>query len=137
MAMQASQLRTAATVLQWPFHGEARAMSPVILEMKNRQMSSWKLRCSCSQGLERLEGILPKESAFPVFHRMPLHYPTYSKVDYEAMPEWRLDLLLQEYGLPVAGSHIDKRNFAMNNFLFPDQLLAEEEDKGKGLDGSL
>jgi len=81
--------------------------------------------------------ILPKESAFPIFHRMPLHYPTYSKADYEAMPEWRLDLLLRKYGLPVAGPLIDKRNFAISTFLFPDQLLAEGEDKGKGLDGSI
>lgn len=137
MAMQASQLRTTATVLQWPFHCEVKAIFPFFLEMKNRKMPSWKLRCSCSQDTERFEEILAKKSTFPVFDRMPLHYPTYSKADYEVMPEWRLDLLLQEYGLPVAGSHIDKRNFAINNFLFPDQLLAEEEDKGKGQDGSI
>ncbi|RLN07073.1 hypothetical protein C2845_PM11G15940 [Panicum miliaceum] len=34
---------------------------------------------------------------------MPLHYPRYKKVDYEAMPEWRVDCLLREYGLLADG----------------------------------
>jgi hypothetical protein len=29
---------------------------------------------------------------------MPLHYPRYSKEEYERMPEWQLDRLLSEYG---------------------------------------
>ncbi|KAK3026445.1 hypothetical protein RJ639_041855 [Escallonia herrerae] len=45
--------------------------------------------------------------------RMPLHYPRYSKSDYESMPEWKLDCLLSQYGLPVAGSVEQKRKFAM------------------------
>ncbi|GJN40530.1 hypothetical protein PR202_gb29758 [Eleusine coracana subsp. coracana] len=54
--------------------------------------------------------------------RMPLHYPRYKKADYEAMPEWRLDCLLREYGLPdVVGGVDDKRRFAMGAFLWPDQ----------------
>ncbi|XP_062189675.1 uncharacterized protein LOC133892745 [Phragmites australis] len=50
--------------------------------------------------------------------QMPLHYPRYSKEDYEAMPEWQLDRLLSEYGLPVAGSLQQKRSFAMGSFLW-------------------
>ena len=49
---------------------------------------------------------------------MPLHYPRYSKNDYEAMPEWKIDLLLQEYGLPIDSSLSAKRNLAIGNFLW-------------------
>ncbi|KAG8094368.1 hypothetical protein GUJ93_ZPchr0012g20300 [Zizania palustris] len=55
------------------------------------------------------------------FFQLPLHYPRYKKADYEAMPEWRVDCLLREYGLPVAGDVDDKRRFAMGAFLWPDQ----------------
>lgn len=53
--------------------------------------------------------------------RMPLHYPRYKKADYESMPEWRVDCLLREYGLPVDGELDSKRKFAMGAFLWPDQ----------------
>jgi hypothetical protein len=52
---------------------------------------------------------------------MPLHYPQYKKADYETMPEWRVDCLLREYGLPVTGNLESKRKFAMGAFLWPDQ----------------
>ncbi|KAK7287406.1 hypothetical protein RIF29_00680 [Crotalaria pallida] len=51
--------------------------------------------------------------------QMPLHYPRYTKTDYEAMPEWRLDCLLKEYGLPIMGDVQQKRKFAMGAFLWP------------------
>ncbi|KAG2677099.1 hypothetical protein I3843_12G085000 [Carya illinoinensis] len=53
--------------------------------------------------------------------QMPLHYPRYKKSDYEAMPEWKLDVLLNEYGLPVNGDVTQKRKFAMGAFLWPSQ----------------
>ncbi|RCV21789.1 hypothetical protein SEVIR_4G133800v4 [Setaria viridis] len=53
--------------------------------------------------------------------RMPLHYPRYKKADYEAMPEWRVDCLLREYGLPADGDLDSKRRFAMGAFLWPDE----------------
>ncbi|KAF8760516.1 hypothetical protein HU200_010141 [Digitaria exilis] len=53
--------------------------------------------------------------------QMPLHYPRYKKADYETMPEWRVDCLLREYGLPVTGDLESKRKFAMGSFLWPDQ----------------
>jgi hypothetical protein len=49
---------------------------------------------------------------------MPLHYPRYTKSDYETMPEWRLDCLLKEYGLPITGDVEQKRKFAMGAFLW-------------------
>ncbi|KAJ1690891.1 hypothetical protein LUZ63_015046 [Rhynchospora breviuscula] len=50
--------------------------------------------------------------------QMPLHYPRYTPADYKAMPEWKLDCLLREYGLPVVGDVSSKRNFAMGAFLW-------------------
>ncbi|KAK3428566.1 hypothetical protein EUGRSUZ_E00074 [Eucalyptus grandis] len=50
--------------------------------------------------------------------QMPLHYPRFTRADYEAMPEWKLDSLLREYGLPTTGSLCDKRDFAMGCFLW-------------------
>ncbi|KNA12377.1 hypothetical protein SOVF_126500 [Spinacia oleracea] len=50
--------------------------------------------------------------------QMPVHYPRYSKSDYEAMPEWRIDFLLKQYGLPVVGNAKQKRMFAMGAFLW-------------------
>ncbi|KAK1350610.1 Melanin-concentrating hormone receptor [Heracleum sosnowskyi] len=55
--------------------------------------------------------------------QMPLHYPRYSKTDYLKMEEWRVDLLLQQYGLNFEAKNIDeKRAFAMGAFLWPDQI---------------
>ncbi|KAH1108610.1 hypothetical protein J1N35_012378 [Gossypium stocksii] len=51
--------------------------------------------------------------------QMPLHYPRYTEADYEAMPEWKLDCLLKEYGLPITGDFEQKRSFAMGAFLWP------------------
>lgn len=53
--------------------------------------------------------------------QMPLHYPRYKKEDYEKMEDWRLDLLLREYGLSFDGSLEEKRAYAMGAFLWPSQ----------------
>lgn len=50
--------------------------------------------------------------------QMPLHYPRYTRADYEIMPEWKLDCLLKEYGLPISGDVEQKRKFAMGAFLW-------------------
>ncbi|MCL7021387.1 hypothetical protein MKW94_013833 [Papaver nudicaule] len=52
---------------------------------------------------------------------MPLHYPRYKKSDYESMPEWQLDCLFIQYGLPVQGDLEYKRNYAISSFLWPTQ----------------
>ncbi|OVA17787.1 hypothetical protein BVC80_1835g174 [Macleaya cordata] len=54
------------------------------------------------------------------YFQMPLHYPRYSRKDYEDMPEWKLDRLLMEYGLPAMGDLAYKREYAMGAFLWPD-----------------
>lgn len=50
--------------------------------------------------------------------QMPLHYPRYTRAEYEAMPEWKIDCLLAEYGLPLSGDVDHKRKFAMGAFLW-------------------
>ncbi|KAG7959591.1 hypothetical protein I3843_10G077600 [Carya illinoinensis] len=60
------------------------------------------------------------QPAAPVF-QMPLHYPRYNKAEYEMMEEWKVDLLLQQYGLNFKGNLDEKRAFAMGAFLWPDQ----------------
>lgn len=55
--------------------------------------------------------------------QMPLHYPRYTKEDYEKMEEWKVDLLLKQYGLGFfKGTLEEKRAFAKGTFLWPDQL---------------
>lgn len=56
--------------------------------------------------------------------RVPLHYPRYTKEDYAKMEEWKLDMLLGQYGFDhhVKGNLDEKRQFAMGAFLWPDQL---------------
>ncbi|XP_059629466.1 uncharacterized protein LOC132271951 [Cornus florida] len=54
--------------------------------------------------------------------QMPLHYPRYRKGDYEKMEEWKVDMLLKEYGLSFKGTLDEKRTYAMGAFLWPDQL---------------
>ncbi|KAK9275385.1 hypothetical protein L1049_022649 [Liquidambar formosana] len=73
-----------------------------------------------------LPGLMPnghqKSSSEKRCHfQMPLHYPKYRKTDYETMPEWKVDSLLSEYGLPVIGDVNQKRKFAMGAFLWPSQ----------------
>ncbi|KAJ9171481.1 hypothetical protein P3X46_014844 [Hevea brasiliensis] len=53
------------------------------------------------------------------YFQMPLHYPRYTQAEYEAMPDWKLDCLLKEYGLPITGNVEHKRKFAMGAFLWP------------------
>ncbi|KMT12930.1 hypothetical protein BVRB_4g090140 [Beta vulgaris subsp. vulgaris] len=52
--------------------------------------------------------------------QMPLHYPRYTKAEYEKMEEWKVDMLLKQYGLDhhVKGSLDEKRKFAMGAFLW-------------------
>ncbi|GAB4826281.1 hypothetical protein Ancab_009146 [Ancistrocladus abbreviatus] len=56
--------------------------------------------------------------------QMPLHYPRYSKSEYETMPEWQLDCLLVQYGLPVVGSVEQKRRFVIGAFLWSHESSA-------------
>ncbi|KAL0925199.1 hypothetical protein M5K25_003514 [Dendrobium thyrsiflorum] len=66
----------------------------------------------------KLQSLKEKEKCVASNFQMPLHYPRYSKAEYEKMQEWKLDCLLAEYGLPIAGDLEHKRNFAMGAFLW-------------------
>nr|GMC94505.1 Tegument protein [Ipomoea batatas] len=61
---------------------------------------------------------MPEKQRYGDF-KMPLHYPRYTAADYESMPEWKLDALLSEYGLPATGTVHHKRKFAIGAFLWP------------------
>lgn len=54
------------------------------------------------------------------YFQMPLHYPRYTKKDYQNMSEQMIDRLLTEYGLPSFGDLSYKREFAMGAFLWPE-----------------
>lgn len=54
--------------------------------------------------------------------QMPLHYPRYTKADYEKMEEWKVDVLLAQYGIRYEGTLNEKRAFAIGTFLWPDQV---------------
>ncbi|CAA2955183.1 Hypothetical predicted protein [Olea europaea subsp. europaea] len=54
------------------------------------------------------------------FFRVPLHYPRYTRKEYEDMPEGKLDRVLAEYGLSANGDLSYKRKFAMGAFLWPN-----------------
>ncbi|KAF8414252.1 hypothetical protein HHK36_002252 [Tetracentron sinense] len=49
--------------------------------------------------------------------QMPLHYPRYKKANYETMEEWKVDMVLREYGLSFKGTLDEKREFAIGAFL--------------------
>ncbi|KAL5097529.1 hypothetical protein RYX36_001856 [Vicia faba] len=70
--------------------------------------------------LNNLKEIIGENTSSYEF-QMPLHYPHYTKSDYEKMEEWKVELLLKEYGLSFKGSLDEKRRFAMGAFLWPDQ----------------
>ncbi|KAF0917044.1 hypothetical protein E2562_016343 [Oryza meyeriana var. granulata] len=68
--------------------------------------------------IDRAAPSVPSKTKVHAASRMPLHYPRYRREDYESMPEWQLDRLLSEYGLPVDGNLHQKRAFAIGAFLW-------------------
>eukprot|EP00252_Welwitschia_mirabilis_P015051 TRINITY_DN33180_c0_g1_i1.p1 TRINITY_DN33180_c0_g1~~TRINITY_DN33180_c0_g1_i1.p1 ORF type:complete len:124 (-),score=19.26 TRINITY_DN33180_c0_g1_i1:207-578(-) len=81
-------------------------------------------RKSIRDGFDTAKGDSGADQSFrneSTFFRMPLHYPRYTKGDYLQMPEWKLDALFKEYGLPSSGDIHQKRQDAISTFLWPDQ----------------
>ncbi|KAI5583447.1 hypothetical protein POPTR_006G017700v4 [Populus trichocarpa] len=74
---------------------------------------------------EHANGVMIKNSRLEMNpctgFQMPLHYPRYAKADYEKMEEWKVDMLLREYGISFKGNLEEKRAYAMGAFLWPDQ----------------
>ncbi|KAL4334708.1 hypothetical protein GQ457_07G012720 [Hibiscus cannabinus] len=74
------------------------------------------------KGYKEMERGVSSKEDYPNGFQMPVHYPRYLKADYERMEEWRIDMLLKEYGFSRNGGTVDeKRAFAMGAFLWPDQ----------------
>ncbi|KAG2333515.1 hypothetical protein Bca52824_004695 [Brassica carinata] len=60
-----------------------------------------------------------REAASWSSFQMPVHYPTFTKREYEAMSEEELDRLLKLYGLPTdLGDFSCKKQFAIGAFLW-------------------
>ncbi|KAL3736595.1 hypothetical protein ACJRO7_025525 [Eucalyptus globulus] len=83
---------------------------------KGRPTRDQAQRSGKASGKDREE-----EPATATRFQVPLHYPRYTRAEYEKMEEWRLDLLLQQYGMNCRGSLDEKRAFAIGAFLWPDQ----------------
>ncbi|KAE9599116.1 hypothetical protein Lalb_Chr15g0088121 [Lupinus albus] len=75
----------------------------------------------CNQIVSESNGEVEKVEYPSSGFQMPLHYPRYTKDDYERMEDWRVDLLLEEYGLSFKGTLYERRAFAMGAFLWPHQ----------------
>lgn len=85
-------------------------------------MSNTEEEAECKKGLCLANNFNEVDQYYPASgFQMPLHYPRYTKQDYESMEEWTVDLLLKQYGLSFKGTLDEKRAFAMGAFLWPDQ----------------
>ncbi|XP_024529596.1 uncharacterized protein LOC9658584 [Selaginella moellendorffii] len=64
-----------------------------------------------------------KNPGVPFEFQMPVHYPRFTRQQYATMPEWQIDRLLEEYGLPAhdMGGVEDKRQYAIGAFLWKEQ----------------
>ncbi|XP_030525307.2 uncharacterized protein LOC115737360, partial [Rhodamnia argentea] len=88
-------------------------------ERPAHDQAQWSGKASSKDGEE--DPSSSSASATATGFQMPLHYPRYTKADYEKMEEWRLDLLLREYGINYRGSLEEKRAFAIGAFLWHDR----------------
>uniref|UniRef100_A0A7C9CKM0 DUF7722 domain-containing protein n=1 Tax=Opuntia streptacantha TaxID=393608 RepID=A0A7C9CKM0_OPUST len=104
--------------LRWLFNSaftRALVHSPDEKHQNNRQNKEGKIA-------QKLDSQTQRGTARSF--QVPLHYPRFMKIDYEKMEEWKIDMLLREYGLEnhIKGTLDEKRMFAMGTFLWPDQL---------------
>ncbi|XP_027338233.1 uncharacterized protein LOC113852192 [Abrus precatorius] len=109
--------------LRWLLHSACHVFG---YPMNNTEEQCKQIQIACYQNGEAksLKGSSSNEVAneYPSSgFQMPLHYPRYTKPDYESMEEWKVNLLLMQYGLSFKGTLDEKRAFAMGTFLWPDQ----------------
>ncbi|KAE8689658.1 hypothetical protein F3Y22_tig00110933pilonHSYRG00244 [Hibiscus syriacus] len=105
--------------LRWFLHSACHVLGYQNEPNNLRHCKSSKVSSNCDPTSSRKVKQYP-DSGF----QMPLHYPRYTKSNYEKMEEWKVDLLLREYGLNLDGSLSsldEKRAYAMGAFLWPDQ----------------
>ncbi|AES64523.1 hypothetical protein MtrunA17_Chr2g0290371 [Medicago truncatula] len=106
-----------ALIIRWLLHSACNILGyPREDKIEGYPNGEVKKKC-----LNNLKEVSDENSSSSYEFQMPLHYPRYTKVDYEKMEEWKVELLLKEYGLSFKGSLDEKRSFAMGAFLWPDQ----------------
>ncbi|CAH8390801.1 unnamed protein product [Eruca vesicaria subsp. sativa] len=72
---------------------------------------------------------LDREVASWSSFQMPLHYPRFTKEDYEVMSEEELDRLLKLYGLTTDHGDLScKKQFAMGAFLWEKEITDSSPD---------
>lgn len=85
--------------------------------------SNMELKDGKEKGVVGVVEIRTCKEEYPNGFQMPLRYPRYTKQDYDNMADFKLDMLLKEYGLSFKGSLEEKRAYAIGAFLWPQQQL--------------
>ncbi|XP_012082179.1 uncharacterized protein LOC105642099 [Jatropha curcas] len=104
--------------LRWLLHSACQVLGYPLKDSTDMQGSHGVVGYPCEKDVY---GVIKMETYPSGGFQMPLHYPKYTKSDYEKMEEWRVDLLLREYGLNFKGTLEEKREFATGAFLWPGQ----------------
>ncbi|XP_015879134.3 uncharacterized protein LOC107415338 [Ziziphus jujuba] len=109
-----------AMAFKWLIHSACHVLgypNDTVSQIHHADGDLKSLKVSTSNGVAVKNNINHDEQ-----FQMPLHYPRYTKADYEKMEEWKVDMLLKQYGIAnIQGSLDEKRAFAMGAFLWPDQ----------------
>uniref|UniRef100_A0A2N9FBF0 DUF7722 domain-containing protein n=1 Tax=Fagus sylvatica TaxID=28930 RepID=A0A2N9FBF0_FAGSY len=104
------------SALKW-FVNSAFTQVLGLVDNGRMQESVKMLKSSKEEGISEIR--VSKEAYVNGF-QVPLHYPRYTKEDYEKMEGWKLDMILKEYGLSVKGTLDEKRSFAIGAFIWPN-----------------
>ncbi|TKY72256.1 hypothetical protein E2542_SST00995 [Spatholobus suberectus] len=109
--------------LRWLLHSACHVLG---YPMNNTDEQCQKIEGYPNGEVKSVKGLSPANNFNEVDYpssgfQMPLHYPRYTKQDYESMEEWKVNLLLRQYGLSFEGTLDEKRAFATGAFLWPDQ----------------
>ncbi|KAJ7946426.1 Cytoplasmic tRNA 2-thiolation protein 1 [Quillaja saponaria] len=111
MALVKWAIHSACHVLGYPNPNPNQNNKAVQYSSHDQVKKSFKVEPNCAELNDFHSGTF----------QMPLHYPRYTKADYDKMEEWKVDRLLKEYGLNFKGTLQEKRAFAIGAFLWPDQ----------------
>ncbi|TKY57500.1 hypothetical protein E2542_SST21948 [Spatholobus suberectus] len=111
--------------LRWLLHSACHVLG-YGYPMNNTEEQCKKIEGYPNEEVKSVNGLSPannfNEVDFPSSRfQMPLHYPRCTKQDCESMEEWKVTLLLKQYGLSFKGTLNEKRGFAMGAFSWLDQ----------------
>ncbi|OMO76977.1 hypothetical protein CCACVL1_15270 [Corchorus capsularis] len=96
-----------ALPLRWIVHSACHVLGYPIKDQMGSAESKMKMGGSSAEKNNKSSvsvSVSVSESGF----QMPLHYPRYRKADYEKMEEWKVDMLLREYGLSFKAHNISE-----------------------------